>query len=236
MNALEIRDLCKSYPGFSLQNLNLTLPQGCIMGLIGENGAGKSTTIKLILEMVRRDSGSIRIFGKDNTENISLIKEDIGVVLDEVGFPECLTVKQIGNIMKNTYRNWDSVAYKKYVRELALPENKEFKDFSRGMKMKLGIAVALSHHPKLLILDEATMKRKGIDYQKKCLFIGRDIDIRCVWMAYIQMFLYQIPGIVVHGNTITMEEWSEWVTPYALLSLSQDKNPSAAQQKEEIPA
>lgn len=80
------------------------------------------------------------------------------------------------------------------------------------------------------------MKRKGIDYQKKCLFIGRDIDIRCVWMAYIQMFLYQIPGIVVHGNTITMEEWSEWVTPYALLSLSQDKNPSAAQQKEEIPA
>lgn len=80
------------------------------------------------------------------------------------------------------------------------------------------------------------MKRKGIDYQKKCLFIGRDIDIRCVWMAYSQMFLYQIPGIVVHGNTITMEEWSEWVTPYALLSLSQDKNPSAAQQKEEIPA
>ena len=160
MNALEIRDLCKSYPGFSLQNLNLTLPQGCIMGLIGENGAGKSTTIKLILEMVRRDSGSIRIFGKDNTENISLIKEDIGVVLDEVGFPECLTVKQIGNIMKNTYRNWDSVAYKKYVRELALPENKEFKDFSRGMKMKLGIAVALSHHPKLLILDEAT---SGLD-------------------------------------------------------------------------
>lgn len=160
MNALEIRDLCKSYPGFSLQNLNLTLPQGCIMGLIGENGAGKSTTIKLILEMVRRDSGSIRIFGKDNTENISLIKEDIGVVLDEVGFPECLTVKQIGNIMKNTYRNWDSVAYKKYVRELALPENKEFKEFSRGMKMKLGIAVALSHHPKLLILDEAT---SGLD-------------------------------------------------------------------------
>lgn len=157
MNALEIRDLCKSYPGFSLQNLNLTLPQGCIMGLIGENGAGKSTTIKLILEMVRRDSGSIRIFGKDNTENISLIKEDIGVVLDEVGFPECLTVKQIGNIMKNTYRNWDSVAYKKYVRELALPENKEFKDFSRGMKMKLGITPAAIRYDYPLILSEKTV-------------------------------------------------------------------------------
>ena len=156
MNALEIRDLCKSYPGFSLQNLTLTLPQGCIMGLIGENGAGKSTTIRLILEMAQKDSGSIRILGKDNTENISLTKEDVGVVLDEVGFPECLTAQQVGNIMKNTYRNWDMDVYKKYMKELALPENKEFKEFSRGMKMKLGIAVALSHDPKLLILDEAT--------------------------------------------------------------------------------
>ena len=115
MNALEIRDLCKSYPGFSLQNLTLTLPQGCIMGLIGENGAGKSTTIRLILEMAQKDSGSIRILGKDNTENISLAKEDIGVVLDEVGFPECLTAQQVGNIMKNTYRNWDMDVYKKYM-------------------------------------------------------------------------------------------------------------------------
>ena len=156
MNALEIRDLCKSYPGFSLQNLTLTLPQGCIMGLIGENGAGKSTTIRLILEMAQKDSGSIRILGKDNTENIALTKEDLGVVLDEVGFPECLTPQQVGNIMKNTYRNWDPDVYKKYMKELALPENKEFKEFSRGMKMKLGIAAALSHDPKLLILDEAT--------------------------------------------------------------------------------
>ena len=160
MNALEIRDLCKSYPGFSLQNLTLTLPQGCIMGLIGENGAGKSTTIRLILEMAQKDSGSIRILGKDNTENISLTKEDVGVVLDEVGFPECLTAQQVGNIMKNTYRNWNPDVYKKYMKELALPENKEFKEFSRGMKMKLGIAVALSHDPKLLILDEAT---SGLD-------------------------------------------------------------------------
>lgn len=112
MNALEIRDLCKSYPGFSLQNLTLTLPQGCIMGLIGENGAGKSTTIRLILEMAQKDSGSIRILGKDNTENISLTKEDVGVVLDEVGFPECLTAQQVGNIMKNTYRNWNPDVYK----------------------------------------------------------------------------------------------------------------------------
>ena len=95
MNALEIKNLTKSYPGFTLDNLNLTLPSGCIMGLIGENGAGKSTTIKLILNMLHKDSGTIRILEKDNTENIELTKEDIGVVLDEVGIPECLTVKQV---------------------------------------------------------------------------------------------------------------------------------------------
>ena len=102
MNALEIRNLTKSYPGFTLDNINLTLPSGCIMGLIGENGAGKSTTIKLILDMIHKDSGSITILGKDNGDNIELTKEDIGVVMDEVGIPECLTVKQIGNVMKHT--------------------------------------------------------------------------------------------------------------------------------------
>ena len=156
MNALEIKNLTKSYPGFTLDNLNLTLPSGCIMGLIGENGAGKSTTIKLILDMIHKDSGSIIILGKDNTDSIELTKEDIGVVMDEVGIPECLTVKQVGNVMKNTFRNWDDAEYARLVQKLALPDKKQFKEFSRGMKMKLGIAIALSHDAKLLILDEAT--------------------------------------------------------------------------------
>ena len=142
MNALEIKNLTKSYPGFTLDNLNLTLPSGCIMGLIGENGAVKSTTIKLILDMLHKDSGTIRILGKDNTENIQLTKEDIGVVLDEVGIPECLTVKQVGNVMKNTFRNWDDAEYARLAQKLALPDKKQFKEFSRGMKMKLGIAIA----------------------------------------------------------------------------------------------
>lgn len=160
MNALEIRNLTKSYPGFTLDNLNLTLPSGCIMGLIGENGAGKSTTIKLILDMIHRDNGSITILGKDNRDNIELTKEDIGVVMDEVGIPECLTVKQVGNVMKHTFRNWDEAEYARLVQKLALPNKKQFKEFSRGMKMKLGIAIALSHNAKLLILDEAT---SGLD-------------------------------------------------------------------------
>ena len=160
MNALEITNLTKSYPGFTLDHLNLTLPSGCIMGLVGENGAGKSTTIKLILDMIHKDSGTIRVLGKDNTEGIELIKEDIGVVLDEVGIPECLTVEQVGKVMKNTFRNWDDAEFARLVQKLALPEGKQFKEFSRGMKMKMGIAIALSHNATLLILDEAT---SGLD-------------------------------------------------------------------------
>lgn len=160
MNVLEIKNLTKSYPGFTLDNLNLILPSGCIMGLIGENGAGKSTTIKLVLDMIHKDSGSITIFGKDNGDDIKLTKEDIGVVMDEVGIPECLTVKQVGNVMKHTFQNWDEAEYACLVQKLALPNKKQFKEFSRGMKMKLGIAIALSHNAKLLILDEAT---SGLD-------------------------------------------------------------------------
>lgn len=157
MNALEIKNLCKSYPGFALDNLNLTLPGGCILGLIGENGAGKSTTIKLILDLIRADSGSITILGQEHTK---LNREDIGVVLDEVGIPEVLTAAQVGRVMKYTFRNWQESEFSRLLTDLSIPENKPFKEFSRGMKMKLGIAIAMSHGAKLLILDEAT---SGLD-------------------------------------------------------------------------
>ena len=159
-NALEIRNLTKNYKDFSLENLNLTLPSGCIMGLIGENGAGKSTTIKLILDMIKRDSGTITILGRDNRENLRLTKEDIGVVPDEIGISEMLNAKKVGNIMRHTFKNWDDDVYRSYLDRLGVPIDKKFKALSRGMKMKLGIAIALSHHPKLLILDEAT---SGLD-------------------------------------------------------------------------
>ncbi len=160
MNALEIKNVSKSFSGFCLDNISLTLPSGCIMGLIGENGAGKSTTIKLILDMLHKDSGTITILGRDNGKDISLIKEDIGVVMDEVGMPECLTAKQVGKVMKHTFRNWNEDEYARLLKKLSLPDNKPFKDFSRGMKMKLGIAVAMSHGAKLLLLDEPT---SGLD-------------------------------------------------------------------------
>ena len=160
MNALEMKNLTKSFSGFKLDNLNLTLPSGCIMGLIGENGAGKSTTIKLILDMLHKDSGTIKILGRDNQDNIYLTKEDIGVVMDEVGVPECLNAKQVGKIMRYTFHNWNDEEYVNYLKKLSIPADKPFKEFSRGMKMKLGIAIAMSHESKLLLLDEAT---SGLD-------------------------------------------------------------------------
>lgn len=160
MNALELKNVTKSFTGFRLDAINLTLPCGCVMGLVGENGAGKSTTIKLILDMLHKDGGSITVLGRDNQADIRLTKEDVGVVMDEVGIPECLNAKQVGNVMRHTFRNWDGAEYARLLQKLSVPERKPFKEFSRGMKMKLGIAVAMSHGSKLLLLDEAT---SGLD-------------------------------------------------------------------------
>lgn len=160
MNALEIKNLTKSFKGFKLDNLTLTLPGGCIMGLIGENGAGKSTAIRLILDIIHKDGGTVKILGRDNGEDICLTKEEVGVVTDEIGIPECLTARQVGRVMKYTFTNWNEKEYERLLAKLSVPDYKPFKDFSRGMKMKLGIAIALSHESRLLILDEAT---NGLD-------------------------------------------------------------------------
>lgn len=157
MNAIEVKNLTKSYGSFKLDNISFTLPSGTIMGLVGENGAGKSTTIKLIMDAVAADSGSVFVLGTQNTSKEFIdIKQDIGIVLDEAYFPEILTAENISKIMKSSYKNWDDEEYRRYIRKLQLPTRKKFSEFSRGMKMKLAIAVALSHNPKLLILDEAT--------------------------------------------------------------------------------
>ena len=159
-NILEIKNLSKKYKGFELKNVNIKLPKGMIMGFIGENGAGKTTTIKSILNIINRDSGKIKIFGLDNKENERKIKEDIGVVLDDSFLSEYLNPSDINKIMKNIYKDWDEKLYFKYIEDFKLPKEKISKEYSSGMKMKLKIAVALAHHPKLLILDEPT---SGLD-------------------------------------------------------------------------
>lgn len=159
-NNLEVKNLRKKYNGFELKDINLELPKGMIMGLIGENGAGKTTTIKSILNLIKIDKGEIKIFGLNIKENEKKIKEDIGVVLDDGFFSEYLNPADINKIMRKMYKNWDEKLYFKYLEDFKLPKNKISKEFSSGMKMKLKIAVALSHHSKLLILDEPT---SGLD-------------------------------------------------------------------------
>lgn len=159
-NILEIKNLCKKYDGFELKNINIELPKGMIMGLIGENGAGKTTTIRAILNLLNNTSGEIKIFGLDNKEYEKQIKEDIGVVLDDSFFSDNMNPKDINKIMRNIYNNWDESAYIKYLDDFKLPSNQNIKEYSSGMKMKLKLAVALSHKAKLLILDEPT---SGLD-------------------------------------------------------------------------
>lgn len=158
--AIEVRGLTKQYDHFSLKGIDLMLPKGYIMGLIGENGAGKSTTIKAILNLIHKDSGQINVLGYDHQAYELLIKQQIGVVFDECHFPDQLKPKDMSLIMKNVYQNWDDELYHHYLKEFKLPENQIIKEFSRGMKMKFSLSIALAHHPKLLILDEPT---SGLD-------------------------------------------------------------------------
>lgn len=159
-NAIEIRNLCKQYDGFALRDVNITVPKGCIMGFVGQNGAGKTTTIRSILNMIPVDSGEIRILGYDYKMEERLAKEDIGVVFDEMGFHKKLNATQINKMFRNIYKNWEEKLFFEYLEQFGLPKKKSIGKFSRGMQMKLQIAVALSHHARLLILDEPT---SGLD-------------------------------------------------------------------------
>jgi len=157
-NSIIVDNISKHYDGFSLENISFNLPKGCIMGFIGENGAGKSTTIKIILDLVKQDSGNVSVLGA-SAKNAN-IREDIGVVFDEGCFPDDMNADNLKTSFQYIYKNWDSKLFDDYLSRFAIPHKKNMKDFSRGMKMKIAIAVALSHKAKLLVLDEAT---SGLD-------------------------------------------------------------------------
>lgn len=158
-NAIKVKDIVKKYnTNFQLGPINLELSSGCIIGLIGENGAGKTTLLKSILNIIEIDQGTIHIFDEDYKRGH--IKEEIGVVLDNTFFPELLTPNDIQSIMKGIYKSWDSELFQKYLTKFSLPSNKALKTMSKGMRKKVEIITALSHHPKLLICDEAT---SGLD-------------------------------------------------------------------------
>lgn len=155
-NCIEIKGLCKSYGDFTLRDVDLTVPGGSIMGLIGENGAGKTTTIKCLLGIARPDRGSITVLGRDMAAHGAEIRQDIGVVLDECFYHDTLRPRDLSPILAPIYRGWDRELYRDCLARYGLPENKLIKEFSRGMKMKLSLAAALAHRPRLLVLDEAT--------------------------------------------------------------------------------
>jgi ABC-2 type transport system ATP-binding protein len=159
-NILEVKDLCVDFKDFSLKSISFNLPTGSIMGFVGQNGAGKTTTIRLILNMLKRSSGEIRLFGLDNINNEIEIKQNLGVIFDNLFFMEMWRIGDIEKVIRGFYQSWDSVLYKQYLDKFNLPLDKKIKDLSRGMKIKLMLATAMSHNAKLLILDEPT---SGLD-------------------------------------------------------------------------
>lgn len=161
MNAIELNNVTKNYKNFTLDNVSIAVPQGCILGLVGENGAGKTTMIKLLLGAAQKNSGQISVLGTSPSDaEFVEIKQQIGVVLAEDAFPEMITAAQINRFMEKVYRHWSSAEFERYCTRFDVAMHKKYKELSRGMKMKLSIAIALSHDAKLLILDEAT---SGLD-------------------------------------------------------------------------
>ena len=159
-NVIELKNVVKDYGDFKLDHISFAVPEGSVCGFIGQNGAGKTTTINLILDIINRDEGEISLFGKSVDQDHAYVREDVGVVFDEMGFHEFMTAKDINIMMKNIYKNWDEVAFFDYLKRFSLPSKKKCGAFSRGMRMKLQIAAAMSHKAKLLIMDEPT---SGLD-------------------------------------------------------------------------
>ena len=175
-NAIEISDLTKKYSGFTLDNINFNVPKGSIMGFIGQNGAGKTTTIRSLLNIISIDEGEIKLLGLDYLKNEQEIKERISVVFDELPFHDIFTAKDMARIFEGIYPQWDNAVYTQYLDRFGLPQNKKIGEFSKGMKMKLQIACALSHNAELLVMDEATT---GLDP------VVRD-EILHIFMEYLQ--------------------------------------------------
>ncbi|WP_419392789.1 ABC transporter ATP-binding protein [Cytobacillus praedii] len=202
-NVVDLKDVTKNLKGFSVNNMNLQVKQGFITGFIGENGAGKSTTIKMIMNLLKPDAGEVKLFGLDYTTHEKEIKERIGFVYDDNVFFEGLNLKDIKRIVGPAYKQWDDTLFYQYVEKFELPLNKAIKTFSKGMQMKASLAIALSHHAELIIMDEPTagldpiFKRELLDLLQELMIDGSrtiffsthittDLDRIADYIAFIQ--------------------------------------------------
>lgn len=228
-NAIEVQNLTKKYDGFLLDNISFQIPYGAITGFVGENGAGKSTTIKAILGLLKRDGGEIKILNHAPDESNSSWKEEIGVVFDDCNYPGDLEIPAIHNMLKLIYQTWDEHKFREYMLRFELPANKKVKEFSKGMKMKLSIAAALSHNSRILILDEAT---SGLDpvIRSEILDIFREFiedESHAVFMSsHITSDIEKISDYImlIHkGRLIFTENKDELIYNYGLVKCSQEQ-------------
>lgn len=228
-NAIEVKNLTKKYDGFLLDNISFQIPYGAITGFVGENGAGKSTTIKAILGLLKRDGGEIKILNHAPDESNSSWKEEIGVVFDDCNYPGDLEIPAIHNMLKLIYQTWDEHKFREYMLRFELPANKKVKEFSKGMKMKLSIAAALSHNSRILILDEAT---SGLDpvIRSEILDIFREFiedESHAVFMSsHITSDIEKISDYImlIHkGRLIFTENKDELIYNYGLVKCSQEQ-------------
>ena len=227
--AVEIKKLKKNYQNFNFKIDNLNIPSGVVVGLIGENGAGKTTLIKLLLNAINKNDGEIKIFDKDLKHNEIQVKEDIGVVLDNSFFPETLNAKNIDTIMKDIYKRWDSKLFYKYLNDFKIKDNQILKAMSKGMRKKVEIATALSHHPKLLILDEAT---SGLDpivrNEILDLFFNfiEDEEHTIILSTHITSDLEHIADYIVFidkGEVVLEKQRDEIIDNYGILKCDTDQ-------------
>lgn len=225
--AIEVRGLNRKYPGFALKDVSFRIPEGSIVGVIGENGAGKSTTVKAILGLIKRDSGEITLLGEPDGAKQKALKEQIGVVFDESCFPESLSREDVNRIMKRIFRNWEEKRFFQLCEQFAVPAKRRMKEYSRGMKMKLAIAVAMSHQARLLILDEATsgldpviraeildMLREFVMDERHTVFLSSHITSDMEKIADYILLIHQ-------GEILLYEDRDTLLEEYALVRCSE---------------
>lgn len=232
-NNILVRDLCKQFDGFLLDHVSFQIPKGRIVGFIGENGAGKSTTINLILDELKRDNGQIQIFGMENT--IFSVKENIGVVFDECNFHDVFNTSDIEKILSGVYKSWDSSLYRQYLKKFKIPEKKQIGSFSKGMKMKLSIICAMAHKPKLLILDEATTGLDPVVRDEMLdLFLEFIQDEECsiLFSSHITSDIQKIADYVIlihQGKIIFEEQKDDLVYNFGIVKCGKEKFTSISQ-------
>lgn len=226
-NNIFVQDLCKQFDGFLLDHVSFQVPKGRIVGFIGENGAGKSTTINLILDELERDHGQIQIFGMENT--VSSVKEQIGVVFDECNFHDVLNTSDIEKILSGVYQSWDSSLYRQYLQKFKIPEKKQIGSFSKGMKMKLSIICAMAHRPKLLILDEATTGLDPVvrdEMLDMFLEFIQDEECSIFFSSHITSDIQKIADYVIfihEGKIVFEEQKDDLVYHYGIVKCGKEK-------------